>query len=105
LWLTRAPTFAGKARLFPRCTFVVGADTAARVVQPHYYGGQEQMAAALTAIRQRGCRFLVGGRCDGAGDFVSLEALGIPAGLADLFAAIPEETFRVDVSSTQLREG
>src|SRR5690242_20225890 len=35
--VTRAPTFVQKAELFPGATFVLGADTAARVVQPRYY--------------------------------------------------------------------
>src|SRR5262249_56282193 len=36
--LTRAPTFLDKSRLFPSTTFVIGADTAARLVAPKYYG-------------------------------------------------------------------
>src|SRR6187397_1292832 len=36
--LTRAPTFVEKSRLFPKTTFVIGADTAERVVAPKYYG-------------------------------------------------------------------
>src|SRR5262249_6933732 len=103
LWLTREPTFAGKSRLFPGCTFVVGADTAARVVQPRYYGGEPAMAEAFAALRQRGCKFLVAGRQGGDGVFVGLDGLAIPEGLRDLFAAIPEGLFRVDVSSPELR--
>ncbi|CAM9967304.1 unnamed protein product, partial [Discosporangium mesarthrocarpum] len=37
LALTRAPLFKDKARLFPGCAFVVGADTAKRIVNPKYY--------------------------------------------------------------------
>ena len=33
--------FDGKARLFPGCAFVVGADTAKRVVDPKYYGNSQ----------------------------------------------------------------
>ena len=39
--LTRAPTFLEKSRLFPGTTFVVGADTAERLVAPKYYGDDE----------------------------------------------------------------
>src|SRR5262249_43204035 len=35
--LTRAPTFLEKSRLFPRTTFVIGADTAGRLVAAKYY--------------------------------------------------------------------
>src|SRR5262249_18559734 len=38
VWLTRAPTFLEKARLFGGAVFVVGADTAVRIVQPRFYG-------------------------------------------------------------------
>src|SRR5207253_4050059 len=49
--LTRAPTFVEKSRLFPGTTFVVGADTAERLVAPKYYGGDElRMHMALEEI-------------------------------------------------------
>ena len=105
LWLTRAPTFAHKARLFPGTVFVVGADTAARIVQPRFYGDcAEEMTRALAGIRERGCRFLVAGRSDARGRFVGLEDLALPPGCSDLFEGIPAEEFRLDLSSTQLRE-
>src|SRR5579884_289752 len=48
VWLTRLPTFAEKARHFPGVVFVVGADTAERVVQPRFYGDSpERLAEAL----------------------------------------------------------
>jgi hypothetical protein len=104
LWLTRAPTFAEKAALFPGVLFLVGADTAIRLVAPRYYQDSEaRMAEALDGIRARGCRFLVAGRSDGAGRFLELEHLDIPAAYRDLFAAIPGHACRVDVSSTQFR--
>ena len=104
VWLTHAPTFAEKAVLFPGVSFVVGADTAVRIVAPRYYGGQaEQMETALNELRGRGCRFLVAGRVDAAARFVRLADLDIPAAFRDLFVEIPEEDFRVDMSSTHLR--
>jgi hypothetical protein len=106
LWLTRAPTFAEKAARFPGVVFAVGVDTAERIIAPRYYGNSaEAMAAALEAIRARGCRFLVAGRVDAVGRFLRLEELAIPAAFRDLFMAIPEQVFRVDISSTQLRVG
>jgi hypothetical protein len=104
LWLTRAPTFADKARLFPGAVFVVGADTAERIVQPRFYGHSEaRLAEALALLRDRGCRFLVAGRMNQDGSFVCLEDLQVPAAYRDLFTAIPASAFRVDLSSTQLR--
>lgn len=104
LWLSRAPTFRDKARLFPGVTFVVGADTAARIVHPGYYGGDErQMRAALAEIRAQRCRFLVGGRLDAAGGFVLAEQLPLPEAFRDLFTGLGEDEFRRDLSSTDLR--
>jgi len=106
LWLTRAPTFPEKARLFPGATFVVGADTASRIVQPRFYGGSEEaMHRALGEFAERGCRFLVAGRADASGRFLALDALAVPAALRGLFDAIPEADFRCDMSSTALRQG
>ncbi len=104
LWLTRAATFEQKAHLFPKTVFVVGVDTAARIVEPRFYGGSaESMARSLGAIRACGCRFLTAGRVDEQGRFVGLEQAGIPAEYADLFEGLAESEFRVDVSSRQLR--
>jgi hypothetical protein len=104
LWLTRAPTFLEKARLFPGVVFVVGADTAARVVQERFYGDSAAaMRSALVEVRRCGCRFLVAGRVDGQGRFIGLDRLGLPAEFGDLFDSIPEGRFRRDVSSTALR--
>jgi hypothetical protein len=103
VWLTRAPTFLEKARLFGGVMFVVGADTAARIVQPRFYGGDRAMSEALEELAQRGCRFLVAGRVAGSG-FVTLDDLPIPPEFAELFQALPEREFRADVSSTALRQ-
>jgi hypothetical protein len=104
VWLTRAPTFREKAALFLGSVFVVGTDTAARIVAPRYYGNStEARDAALKEIRDRGCRFLVAGRMDEAGKFQGLEGVTLPTAFRDLFTAIPETAFRVDISSTQLR--
>ena len=101
--LTRAPVFHEKARLFPGCTFVVGWDTALRLVLARYYGGDEsEMLGALSEVRRLGCRFLVAGRLD-QGQFHTLDDIPVPTALADMFTGIPESTFRCDLSSTELR--
>lgn len=105
LWLTRAATFREKATLFSGTTFVVGADTARRVIDPRYYDhSEERMAEALATIHSAGCRFLVGGREDAAGQFVTAETLLLPEAYRDLFQGIAAADFRVAVSSTALRQ-
>jgi hypothetical protein len=105
VWLTRAPTFVEKARLFPKAVFVVGVDTAARILAPRYYPEvtETAMMVALGEVRQFGCRFLVAGRVDNGGQFIELADLPIPAHSADLFQAVPRNVFRADISSTSFR--
>jgi hypothetical protein len=103
-YAANAPTFNQKARLYPGAVFVVGYDTAARVIQPRYYGDSEAaMLAALAEIGDYGSRFLVAGRLDDDGLFHELPELSLPAGYESLFEAIPARLFRHDVSSTEIR--
>ena len=105
LVLTRAETFRKKSGLFPGCTFVIGWDTAVRLVAPRYYGGDESaMLTALAEMWAAGCRFLVAGREDG-GTFRTLDDVPVPEGFKPMFQSISESRFRADISSTELREG
>jgi hypothetical protein len=102
--VSNAPLFSTKARLFPGAAFVVGYDTADRVLQSRYYGNSEQqMMNALSEIRDQGCRFLVAGRTNDQGIFQDATDLPVPAAFKELFEAIPASRFRRDISSTQLR--
>ena len=102
--LTRAPTFAEKSRLFPGATFVIGADTAERLVAPRYYGDDEvQMHMALEEIANAGCGFLVAARIGAAGRMYTLSDIPVPRRYAGLFSEIPEQRFRFDTSSSEIR--
>jgi nicotinamide mononucleotide (NMN) deamidase PncC len=101
--LTRAATFSEKSRLFPEATFVVGVDTARRIIEPSYYEGESNMLAVLRQIRERGCKFLVAARVNAAGQLQSLADLTIAEPFRCLFQQIPPDQFRVDVSSTSIR--
>lgn len=103
VWLTRAATFEAKAALFPGAAFVLGWDTAVRVIDPKYYGGDAGRDAALRALLARGSRLVVGGRVDTSGAFRTWDAGAVAAEFAALFVALTEADFRADVSSTQLR--
>ncbi len=101
--LTRAATFVEKAQIEPGCIFVVGADTLERIGNPVYYGdNRARRDAAIAAIAEAGCRFLVFGRSTGA-QFYSLSDYNLPAALRALCDEVPEAEFREDVSSTELR--
>jgi nicotinic acid mononucleotide adenylyltransferase len=102
--LTRAPTFVEKSRLFPGTTFVIGADTAERLFVPKYYGGDEvQMHVALEEIARSGCGFLVAVRIDAAARVRGLSDIQVPRRYVDLFSEIPEDRFRSDLSSSEIR--
>ena len=102
--LTRAPTFVEKSRLFPRTTFVIGADTAERLVAPKYYGDDEvRMHVALEEIANSGGSFLVAVRIDAAARVRTLSDIPVPRRYADLFSEIPEHRFRFDSSSSEIR--
>lgn len=101
--VTDAPTFVAKARALGGVTFVIGADTLARVAEPRYYGGAAARDAALEEMRGLGCRFLVYGRVDADGAFKTAADLALPPTLAGMCMALAEDEFRSDLSSTALR--
>lgn len=103
VYLTTAPRFIDKAILFPGATFVVGADTAIRIADTRFYNGNESNRdLILNQIAELGCRFLVFGRLVN-GVFRSPETLGLPPILRQICDYIPESQFRLDISSTQIR--
>ena len=103
--LTKTPLFVDKTRAAPGAAFVVGADTAARLLDPKYAGSDAALDESLNEIRANACDFLVAGRVDRVSRaFVpAADVLAAAAArrAADLFAALP--SFRVDVSSTEIR--
>jgi hypothetical protein len=82
LVLSDAPLFVQKAALLPGTTFVVGIDTAIRIVMPKYYAGGDEaaMCAVLRAILDAGCSFLVAGRLVGD-TFLEPTAVTAPPGM------------------------
>lgn len=103
VWITRAPTFVEKARLFPGAVFLTGADTIARIADVRYYDECDALRdEAINEIDRNGCRFLVFGR-HFDGRFCTLSDIELPETLGLLCSEVPEERFRLDVSSTELR--
>ena len=102
--LSRAPLFHQKAALFPGSTFVLGVDTAERLISPRFHGGdQKKLHVALDDLRQRGSHFLVAGRSGDEG-YKALSDLTVPNGHSDLFTELPKDAFHMDISSSKLRE-
>jgi len=104
LILTNADMFYKKATLFNGVTFVVGWDTAVRIVDPIYYSGHiVEMHSKLRSRMDANCRFLVAGRLH-KDHFYTLDNMNVPKEFEDLFRSVPEHKFRVDLSSTDLRK-
>lgn len=101
--LTALPTFVEKARELPRTTFVVGIDTAVRVLNAKFYSSGT-LDDAMATVRHQECRFLVAARHD-HGEVITLGDLNMPKNYVDLFVELPAENFLEDVSSTALRCG
>ena len=105
LLLSREPLFAAKAALFPGAVFVVGVDTAARLVDPRFYGDSTAaMQRALAEVARHGCSFLVAGRLvEERYRTLADVALPLPPALRALFRELPAESFRYDISSSEIR--
>ena len=104
--LTAEPRFADKVGWVRESVFVLGADTLARLVDPRFYvQDRAGMRDAFARIRESGCRFLVAARLDpSSGRVRTLSDCPVPRDFERLFEAIPVEDFRMDLSSTELRE-
>lgn len=103
LVVTNLPTFVEKSRCFPKCCFVIGVDTAMRIVDRRFYdNSQNLMSASLQKIAENGCHFLVAPRIYDE-KLLTLSSLSISSAYEPLFEEISPEEFRVDLSSTYLR--
>ena len=102
VWITRAPTFAEKARLFPGCRFIVGADTAIRLFDERYYDDADALEEAISVISGANCRFMVFGRLIGD-QFVDAPTIAVPDRLSTFFERVPAASFRLDISSREVR--
>jgi nicotinic acid mononucleotide adenylyltransferase len=103
LWFTRAATFVEKLDVFPEGTFVMGADTYARLANPTYYGGSAEAAdraAQRIATQARG--LIVFGR-ERNGEFEDPARLDVPPALRAVTTFVSQREFRMDISSTALR--
>ncbi|MGL4610715.1 MAG: hypothetical protein ACRCYY_13710 [Trueperaceae bacterium] len=104
LLLSRAPLFDQKAAFYPNGIFILGADTAARLVAPRFYGNTDEgVAKSLEHLRGLGASFLVAGRSSKE-DFKTLADITIPEAFRTMFSEIPESAFKMDISSTELRK-
>jgi nicotinic acid mononucleotide adenylyltransferase/nicotinamide mononucleotide (NMN) deamidase PncC len=100
--VTQAATFLEKAKLLPGVMFVIGVDTARRLIDQRYYPENVSLTDVLAQLRSLNCRFLVAGRLE-TDRFVELSDLDLAPDASDLFESVPAAELRVDISSTELR--
>ena len=110
--ITSVPFFLAKSNIFGNCSFIIGADTCIRILDSKYYGNSEfALVDSLGRINQNNCNFIVGGRVDSNGTFQTADTI-LSSVLAKrvlysdrlkaMFSSVPD--FRVDLSSSQIRE-
>lgn len=85
----QAPLFTVKSKLFAKSTFVIGYDTAIRLIMPKYYGSEAKMLLELAAMRYRGCNLIVAGRVDEDRTFRTMSDVTLPDGL-DTLVGLPQ---------------
>ena len=94
----------------PPLPFVIGTDTLVRILNPKYYNHDTQQM--LQAMERMDCTFVVGGRVEQSKSTTSTdnpvfvtgdtEIQSLPSHLQSKFIILP--SFRVDISSTELRK-
>jgi nicotinic acid mononucleotide adenylyltransferase len=99
--VTNLPTFVEKSSVFQNSIFVIGFDTAKRILDDKYYIGSKN--DALEEIRELGCSFLVAGRKVDK-NFRTKKNLILNKRYKEMFMEISENRFRIDISSTLLRK-
>lgn len=101
LLITNSPTFEDKSNIFKKSIFVIGYDTAERILQDKYYN--DSTTGALQEIYNFGCSFLVAGRKVDK-EFLTSSDLNLKDNYKRMFKEIPEKKFRMDISSSYLRK-
>ena len=103
LVFTNAPTFEKKSAVFPGVTFIVGIDTVTRIQEARYYHSVAARDSAIKMMKERGNRFLVFGRKMNE-EFQTLDDIDILPALKSLCTGVNEDGFRLDISSSELRQ-
>ena len=99
LVVTNSAKFEEKSKIFKESIFVIGYDTALRLVDNKYYN--DDFRKSLKIIEKNNCSFLVSGRFINK-KYKKPNNINFE-GYDYLFNILSEEKFRIDISSTELR--
>ena len=100
IYLSNNSTFLEKAKCNPGSWFVIGYDTALRLFDKKYHSNVNMI---FEEYKKLNIKFFVGGR-NFNGSFATLKDLKIPKKFQKLFVEISEKSFRMDISSTDIRK-
>jgi len=100
--LTSAGRFSEKAEMFPNSVFIIGADTLLRVFDEKFYKSHKDMMEHIQRFNDHNINFLVFGRKVGK-NFISLDKINVPEIISSRCTGFEENSFRDDISSTELR--
>ncbi|KAA1188306.1 hypothetical protein [Photorhabdus heterorhabditis] len=101
--LSDAKFFTEKSHIYQGAIFVIGADLCQEINNPIYYGGEEGLKKSLMTIKNNDCRFIVAGRFFNNKYHTVNDLVNIKDEHRFLFESIPENLFRLDISSTEIR--
>ena len=88
--------------MIPNSVFIIGADTLMRVFDEKFYESYQDMMDHIQRFNDHNINFLVFGRKVGK-KFISLDKIKVPDIIRDRCTGFEENSFRDDISSTELR--
>ncbi len=102
VFISKAGTFAEKAKIYPKSKFLVGIDTARRICDPKFYHNSKgMMLEAFEDLKNNECKFVVFGRV--SNDVFEHIDDSYPKEFQQLCIQVDEKDFRNDISSTKIR--
>jgi nicotinic acid mononucleotide adenylyltransferase/nicotinamide mononucleotide (NMN) deamidase PncC len=102
IYITNLPKFTDKSNLFKDTTFVIGADTLKRMVEPRF-NQDIPLQGMVDLFRKNNNRFICFPRCYKNGDVDNEESVTIPPSLNKLVDFISPFDFCDDISSSDIR--
>ena len=99
LVITNSANFREKSFIFKNSIFVIGYDTALRLIEKKYY--KDDIDMAFNDIEKNNCSFLVAGRFINS-KYNNASSINFYE-FKKFFSTLSEEKFRLDISSSQLR--
>ena len=100
--VSRSSKFIDKSKIYKNSYFVVGYDTALRILDESYLPPGASLDELFSVLKKNNCSFIVAGRIGVSGsNFDNLDVQGLK--YREFFRVIPEKEFREDISSTEKR--